>query len=242
MRNASRFPIRFQLRLLPFAFAALFAAAPAAAADEPAEPIFAVVDVDLDAGGKVVAIEPADALASEMAEFLRAQVSTWEFEPATLRGQPVPTRTSVMVRLEPTGERTGRQVEVRIVDAATGPRYRTNPAPRYPQAAFERRDTGAVLLRVDFDRDGRVTDAAVERSVGRKSFETAALNAVRKWTFQPERVGDIGVAARVLVPIRFCIQMRPCQALPEPTPGDDANGPRLVGDPVARIRSRGPAG
>lgn len=240
MRNASRSSLSF--RLFPFAFAALLAAAPAAAADQRAEPISAVVDVDLDASGKVVAIEPADAVASEMADFLRAQVSTWEFEPATLGGQPVPTRTSVGIRLEPTGERTGRQVEVRIVDAATGPRFQTNPAPRYPQAAFERRDTGAVLLRVDFDRDGRVTDAAVERSVGRKSFETAALNAVRKWTFRPERVGDIGVAARVLVPIRFCISGRPCQSLPEATPADATDGPRLVGDPVARIRSRGPAG
>lgn len=242
MRNAFRSPTHFHLRLIPYAFAALCAAATAAAADEPTVPMHAVVDVDLDASGRVLAIEPADDVAREIAGFLRAQVSTWEFEPATLRGQPVPTRTSVTIRLEATGARTGRQVEVRIVDAATGPRYKANPAPRYPLAAIERRDTGEVLLRVDFDRDGRVTEAVVERSVGRKYFESAALNAVREWTFQPERVGDIGVAARVLVPIRFCIQQRPCQSLPEATPGDDANGPRLVGDPAARIRSRGPAG
>lgn len=240
MRNAIRSSLSF--RMFPLAFAALFAAGPALAADEPAESIFAVVDVDLDASGKVLAVEPADEVAKEIAAFLRAQVSTWEFEPATLRGEPAPTRTSVTVRLETTGARSGRQVEARVVDAATGPRYLTSPAPHYPVAAINRKDTGAVLLRVDFDRDGRVTEATVERSVGRKSFERAALAAVRKWTFRPERVGEVGIPARVLVPIQFCIQAQPCQSLPEAAPGDDANGPRLVGDPAARIRSRGPAG
>lgn len=211
------------------------------AADDPAVPMHAVVDVELDASGAILSIEPADEVAREIAGFLREQVSRWQFEPATLRGQAVATRTSVTIRLEATGARSGRQVEVRVVDAATGPRYKVNRAPTYPMAALERKDSGEVLLRVDFDREGRVTDAAVERSVGRKYFEAAALRAVREWTFLPERAGDVGIPATVLVPIRFCIHGRPCQSLPE-APGGDAKGPRLVGEPAARIRSRGAAG
>lgn len=222
-------------------FTACAVSGAARAADDPAVPMYAVVDVELDAAGGIVSIEPADAVAREIAGFLREQVSRWQFEPATLRGQPVATRTAVTIRLEATGARSGRQVEVRIVDAATGPRYKANGAPTYPMAALQRKDSGEVLLRVDFDRDGRVTNAAVERSVGRKYFEAAALRAVRDWTFEPERAGDVGIAATVLVPIRFCIQGRPCQSLPQAS-GGDAEGPRLVGEPAARIRSRGEAG
>lgn len=232
---------RLRAAALALALACVAGAAPLQAADAPAAPVFAVVDVELDASGAILAVEPADAVAREIADFLRTQVSRWQFEPATLRGQPVATRTSVTITLEATGARTGRQVEMRIVDAATGPRYKLNRAPHYPLAALDRKDSGEVLLRVDFDRDGRVTDAAVERSVGRKYFERAALDAVRDWTFEPERAGDVGIPARVLVPIRFCIDGRPCRALPA-TAGGDADGPRLVGEPAARIRSRGEPG
>lgn len=232
---------RLRAAALALALACVAGGAPLHAADEPAVPMFAVVDVELDASGAILAVEPADDVAREIADFLRAQVSHWQFEPATLRGQPVATRTSVTIRLEATGARSGRQVEMRVVDAATGPRYKVNRAPRYPLAALDRKDSGEVLLRVDFDRDGRVTEVAVERSAARKYFERAALDAVREWTFQPERAGDVGIPARVLVPIRFCIDGRACRALPE-TPGGDANGPRLVGEPAARIRSRGEAG
>jgi protein TonB len=237
-------PLRGTSRLGRYAFAlacAFAAAAPLHAADDPAVPIFAVVDVELDAAGGILAIEPADDVAREIAGFLREQVARWRFEPATVRGQPVATRTAVTIRLEATGAQSGRQVEMRIVDAGTGPRYRTNPAPRYPVAALERKDSGEVLLRVDFDRDGRVTDIAVERSAARKYFENAALAAVRDWTFQPERAGDIGLPARVLVPVRFCIRGKPCRSLPDRS-GDAAQGPRLVGEPAARILSRDDAG
>jgi TonB family protein len=216
--------------------------APTRVAAETAVPMFAVVDVDVDATGRVLAVEPADAVAGEIAGFLREQVSRWQFEPATVRGEPVPTRTSVTIRLEATGARSGRQLEVRIVGAGTGPRYKVNRAPRYPLAALDRKDSGEVLLRVDFNREGRVTAVAVERSVGRKYFERAALDAVRDWTFQPERAGDVAIPARVLVPIRFCIQGKPCKSLPETADAPDPSGPRLVGEPAARIIRRGDAG
>ncbi len=239
IRNAAR---RLRPCVLALALACAAIGAPLHADDGGVVPMYAVVDVELDASGKLLSVEPADAVAREIAGFLREQVSRWQFEPATVRGQPVATRTSVTIRLEATGAKSGRQVEVRIVDAGTGPRYKVNRAPHYPLAAIDRKDSGEVLLRVDFDSDGRVTDAAVERSVGRKYFERAALDAVRGWTFQPERAGDVGIPARVLVPIRFCIEGRACRSLPAATTGGDANGPRLVGEPAARIRSRGEAG
>jgi TonB family protein len=239
IRNAAHHLRRYAVAL---AMACAATTAPLQAADDPVVPMHAVVDVELDAAGRVLAVEPADPVAREIAGFLREQVLRWQFEPATLRGEPVPTRTSVTVRLEATGARSGRQVEVRIIDAATGPRYKMNRAPRYPLAAIDRKDSGEVLLRVDFDRDGRVTDIAVERRVGREYFEHAALAAVREWTFEPERAGDVGIPARVLVPIRFCIQGKPCKSLPEKAEGVDPSGPQLVGEPAARIVRRGAAG
>jgi TonB family protein len=216
--------------------------APALAAEPSAVPIHAVVDVELDAKGNILSIEPADDVAREIADFLRGEISAWEFLPATRDGRPVPTRTSVGVRLEATGERNGKTIEVRIVDAGTGPRYAQAKMPRFPMVALDRRETGEVLLRVDFDTNGRVVDVAIEKRVGRPYFDRVAMDAVREWTFQPERVGDVGLAATVFVPIRFCIPGRACKMLPAQPKGPQGDGPRLVGEPAAKIVRRGAPG
>jgi len=216
--------------------------APAHASDSPGPQFHAVMDVDLDANGRVLAVEPADDAAREIADFLRNQIDSWEFVPATLNGRPAATRTSVSFRLQATGAKAGRTIEVRVIDAGTGPRYAKAKLPRFPQVAIDRRETGEVLLRVAFDTEGRVVDVAVVKRVGRPYFDRVAVDAVRQWTFQPERVGNVGIAATVFVPVRFCIQGRACQMLPDQPEGPQGSGPRLVGEPAAKIVRRGAPG
>lgn len=82
--------------------------------------------------------------------------------------------------------------------------YLNNPAPRYPQAAKLRRETGEVRLRVRVMTDGSAGDVQIEQSSGSASLDSAARDIVfRNWRFVPARRGDQPIEAWVIVPIVF---------------------------------------
>jgi protein TonB len=86
------------------------------------------------------------------------------------------------------------------------PRRVFSPQPRYPPDLLAARVTGLVKLRVHVARDGRVKRAAIHRSSGRRALDQAALEAVRRWRFEPARRAGIAISREVIVPIRFTIQ------------------------------------
>ncbi len=57
--------------------------------------------------------------------------------------------------------------------------------PEYPEDAFRRNVEGYVLVEVYVDESGRVAEARVIRAQGLQSFESASLEAVRKFLFRP---------------------------------------------------------
>lgn len=82
--------------------------------------------------------------------------------------------------------------------------YLNNPAPRYPQAAKLRRETGEVRLRVRVMADGSAGDVQIDQSSGSASLDSAARDIVfRRWRFVPARRGDQPIEAWVIVPIVF---------------------------------------
>jgi protein TonB len=58
------------------------------------------------------------------------------------------------------------------------------PPPRYPIAALRAHREGLVMLNVQLDGDGHVATADVAGSSGDRELDQAALDAVRRWTFQ----------------------------------------------------------
>jgi TonB family protein len=83
------------------------------------------------------------------------------------------------------------------------PRYARCPAPSYPAAAREARQSGLALLRVSVDSDGGVVRVALARSTGSKVLDNVALATVRTWRFVPAQLDARPVAAEVEVPVRF---------------------------------------
>lgn len=96
-------------------------------------------------------------------------------------------------------------VEVRAPHPLMPPRYRDTPLPSYPAAAREQRLEGTVLLEVQVREDGRAGEVQVKRTSGFPLLDTAALEAVRRWTFVPGRRGPRAVESRVEVPVRFSL-------------------------------------
>lgn len=59
------------------------------------------------------------------------------------------------------------------------------PTPRYPPEALRAGTGGEVLVEFTVGTDGSVTDARVLRATPPRVFDREALNAVRRWRFEP---------------------------------------------------------
>ncbi len=74
--------------------------------------------------------------------------------------------------------------------------------PVYPASLRSRKLEGVVRVIFVVDPTGRVTSPRVEHS-SHPAFDKPALDAVRKWKFEPAVKGGNRVACKMRVPIRF---------------------------------------
>ncbi len=89
------------------------------------------------------------------------------------------------------------------------PRYRSNPTPDYPIPSRRRREEGIVLLNVQVQVDGTPAAVSLNRSCGHPLLDRAALDAVRRWTFEPARAAGVPVSSLVVIPVRFSLAELP---------------------------------
>jgi len=78
--------------------------------------------------------------------------------------------------------------------------------PRYPESARRAGVQGVAMLRVRVLESGRVGDVIVEQSAGFRDLDFAAVDAVKKWLFEPARRGKEPVSVWVLLPVKFQLQ------------------------------------
>lgn len=75
--------------------------------------------------------------------------------------------------------------------------------PRYPESARRAGVQGVATLRVRVLETGRVGEVIVEQSAGFRDLDMAAMDAVRKWLFEPARQGRNPVSVWVMLPVKF---------------------------------------
>lgn len=92
-------------------------------------------------------------------------------------------------------ERAPRSQEPRLM---TG-----NPSPQYPAAALRAGIGGTVMVRAEIDASGQPVDVDVVRRSGNRDLDRAAVQAVRKWRFEPALRNGRAVASTVQVPVDF---------------------------------------
>ncbi len=83
-----------------------------------------------------------------------------------------------------------------------------NPvAPDYPTFAIRTGIEGLVYLEVDVYKDGTIGNIKVLKSLmsGPNGLDEAAINAVRRWKFQPGKSGGKPVDTTVIIPIEFTL-------------------------------------
>jgi len=96
------------------------------------------------------------------------------------------------------------------VAALTPPRfdanYLDNPAPMYPALSRRLGEEGRVLLRVFVGADGLPAKIELHQSSGYSRLDNIAQETVRRWRFDPARLGDERIGAWVVVPISFSLR------------------------------------
>jgi TonB family protein len=75
--------------------------------------------------------------------------------------------------------------------------------PRYPESARRAGVQGITTLRVRVLENGRVGEVIVDQSAGFRDLDVAAIDAVKKWLFEPARQGKNSVSVWVLLPVKF---------------------------------------
>lgn len=86
------------------------------------------------------------------------------------------------------------------------PKYMRNPAPAYPEQSRKNREEGVVLLAVDVDAAGRPKEIHIKNGSGYTLLDESALNTVRRWKFEPAKIGSLKVESKVEIPIRFQLE------------------------------------
>jgi protein TonB len=78
--------------------------------------------------------------------------------------------------------------------------------PSYPSSARRLGIQGTTMLRVYVAADGQVTDIQVEQTAGHPDLDRAAIDAVRRWRFEPGRRGAEAIGMEVRLPVQFVLK------------------------------------
>ena len=86
---------------------------------------------------------------------------------------------------------------------STSPVPISRPSPVYPQEAMRQGIGGTVRVQVSVAPDGSVERMDVAQSSGNRYLDRAAMNAVRRWRFNPAMRNGQPVSATVVIPVDF---------------------------------------
>jgi len=113
---------------------------------------------------------------------------------------PLPIEESA----QPTAAETATAVSVALAPGDQPvPLSGQNPPPVYPPAALRSGESGTVLVRVEVDANGTPAGVALVQRSGSRELDRAAMEAVRKWRFQPAQRDGQAVPASLVIPIDF---------------------------------------
>ena len=127
-------------------------------------------------------------------------------EPAPAPGSAAPAASSPTVALPASGPVGAAKPATTPPDGVTRtarPQGGYQVRPAYPSAPRRLGIQGTTMLRVHILADGRIGDVRVEHSAGHPDLDQAAMDAVRRWRFEPARRGADAVAMWVLLPVEF---------------------------------------
>jgi TonB family protein len=92
---------------------------------------------------------------------------------------------------------------LKVGDAVKPPRRLVNAAPTYPQEAIDAKVQGVVVLDVLVDAEGVPSDVQVVQGI--PMLDAAAIEAVRKWRYEPTLMNGVAVPIAMTVSLNFSL-------------------------------------
>lgn len=92
---------------------------------------------------------------------------------------------------------------LKVGDAVKAPKRLVNAAPTYPQEAIDAKVQGAVVLDVLIDADGVPSDVQVVQGI--PQLDAAAIEAVKKWRYEPTLLNGKPVPVAMTVTLNFSL-------------------------------------
>lgn len=167
--------------------------------------------LSLDAAGHVAGLEGDPQLDTAIRAPLEQAIRRWAFEPGRVAGVPAPTETTLTLDVTFNAAPDGNYV-AHVDDARVGGTIDFKPGkmapPRIPRDAVRLGLVARVVVKAEYDGDGHIVSVEPQREEGLNSLpslERATVDAVKRWTVVPERVGGHGVASSIMVPICFTV-------------------------------------
>lgn len=179
------------------------------------------VRVSVDAEGRVTGTEFIDDTPVAFHALVSESAARIPFEPARRDGVPVPSRTSLQLRMKFTPD--GGDYRAEVLEVTGGDTYAaTTQAPKFPAAILRAgRNVLAVVVvrtrpdgkadvaassveRIEFYRGDRLVEGVSTRH--QRDLREALLEALQGWSFILEEVDGVAVSTEVRVPVTLCLE------------------------------------
>ena len=160
-------------------------------------------------GGTVVSGDPL------LGKSATDAVRKWEYVPFDMSGRPVAVTTSVIFAFNldgagrPNVSATFKQPPrpdlgpvLKVGDGVSAPKAIYSPEPDYSKEAQKIKYQGSCVLKLIVGPDGKTYDIKVDRSLG-DGLDGKAIEAVRRWRFQPALKDGKPVAVAISVEVDF---------------------------------------
>ncbi|GAB3066388.1 energy transducer TonB [Stenotrophomonas tumulicola] len=124
---------------------------------------------------------------AEAAQQIAAQQAAAQPAPAQANAEQEAERQAAARREAEQRQQQAAAQQAAAARQAAAPSLRpiSTPAPRYPTEALRSNTSGEVLVELTVGTDGSVTNARVLRATPARTFDREALNAVKRWRFEP---------------------------------------------------------
>jgi protein TonB len=129
------------------------------------------------------------------------QVRPDTYEPGIVDGAPAGTGLSVAEPPPPPPPAPEPKWPVRLHSGIAAPRKIADALPVYPPIAQATHTAGIVIVEVVISERGEVTSAKILRSI--PLLDAAALDAVKKWRFEPARLNGDAIPIVMTVTVNF---------------------------------------
>lgn len=120
---------------------------------------------------------------------------------------PASASSSENSPVSPTPSTSTSDSQAPLTPAAPGKFAAQNPQPNYPMQARRRKLEGDVVLSVQVDAQGLPQDVRVQRSSGHDMLDNAAVDAVKRWRFEPARRGGQSQSSLKTLPLKFRLNL-----------------------------------